>query len=78
MYSGSPPPCDWPLSRQAGDVFGPIAGRTRLVDDQHVAVFGYRVHGDGTDTCAGINIEDTPITTIRLETVHKRRSWIVC
>jgi arginase len=50
--------------------FGPVGGRTRLVGDEHVAVLGYRVHDDGTDTCAGVHITSTPITAIDLTTIR--------
>lgn len=47
-------------------------GRRRLVDDEHVAVLGYRAHDDGTDTCAGVHIDDTPITAIDLDEFRRR------
>jgi arginase len=52
--------------------FGPIGGRRRLIADEHVAVLGYRVHDDGTDTCSGTPITDTAITTIGLDELRGR------
>ncbi len=52
--------------------FGPIGGRRRLIADEHVAVVGYRVHDDGTDTCAGTPITDTAITALDLDQLRSR------
>jgi arginase len=45
--------------------FGPIGGRRRLVSDERVCVFGYRVH-----TCDGAFIGDTPITALDVDEVR--------
>lgn len=52
--------------------FGPIGAKQPLITDDRVAVLGYRVHGDGTDTCQGVHIDDTPITAIDLDELRRR------
>jgi len=54
------------------DGFGPIGGFDPLIDDERVAVLGYRLHDDGTDTNRGINIEDTAIAAIDLAELRRR------
>jgi arginase len=50
--------------------FYPVGGHTRLVEDADVAVVGYRVHDDGTDTCAGEHVADTAITALDLADIR--------
>ena len=52
--------------------FGPIGGFDPLIDDDRVAVLGYRVHDDGTDTNRGTRVEDTAITAIDLTELRRR------
>lgn len=52
--------------------FGPIGGHHPLITDDRVAVLGYRVHTDGTDTCRGVHIDDTPIVAIDLAELRRR------
>jgi arginase len=52
--------------------FGPMGGHTRLIADDQVAVVGYRVHDDGTDTCRGTSIAETAITEFDLEQFRRR------
>jgi arginase len=54
------------------DGFGPIGGFDPLIEDERVAVLGYRLHDDGTDTNRGIHIDDTEITAIDLTELRKR------
>ncbi len=54
------------------DGFGPIGGFDPLIDDDRVAVLGYRLHDDGTDTNSGTNIEETAITAIDLAELRRR------
>jgi len=54
------------------DGFGPIGGFDPLIDDDRVAVLGYRLHDDGTDTNRGTNIEETAITAIDLAELRRR------
>jgi arginase len=54
------------------DGFGPIGGFDRLIDDDRVAVLGYRVHDDGTDTNRGTRVEDTAVTAIDLTELRRR------
>jgi len=54
------------------DGFGPIGGFDPLIDDDRVAVLGYRLHDDGTDTNLGTHIEDTEITAIDLTELRRR------
>ncbi len=51
--------------------FGPIGGFDPLIADDRVAVLGYRVHGDGTDTNRGTHIDDTRVTAIDLAEVRR-------
>jgi len=51
--------------------FGPIGGFDPLISDDRVALLGYRVHDDGTDTNLGIHIDDTDITAIDLADVRR-------
>ncbi len=53
-------------------VFDPTGTFDPLIDDDRVAVLGYRVHDDGTDTNLGINIRDTAITAIDLDDMRRR------
>jgi arginase len=57
---------------RAPDGFGPIGGFDPLIDDERVAVLGYRLHDDGTDTNRGVHIDDTEITAIDLTELRKR------
>lgn len=52
--------------------FGPIATSDPLIDEDRVAVLGYRVHGDGTDTNRGVRVWDTGITAIDLDEMRDR------
>jgi arginase len=52
--------------------FGPIGGFDPLVDDDRVAILGYRVHDDGTDTNRGVHVWDTRITAIDLDDLRRR------
>jgi arginase len=53
---------------------GPIVFGTfdPLIDDDRVAVLGYRVHGDGTDRNRGVHVRDTAITAIDLDDMRRR------
>src|SRR5207245_7379905 len=53
-------------------VFGPIGMFDPLIDDDRVAVLGYRVHGDGTDRNRGVHVRDTAITAIDLDDMRRR------
>jgi arginase len=52
--------------------FGPIGTSEPLIEDDRVAVLGYRVHGDGTDTNRDVHVWETGITTIELQQVRRR------
>jgi arginase len=43
-----------------------------LVDDDRVAILGYRLHDDGTDTNRGVDVRDTAITAIDLDDMRGR------
>jgi arginase len=51
--------------------FGPIGGFDPLISEDRVAVLGYRVHDDGTDTNRGTHIDDTDISAIDLADVRQ-------
>ena len=71
--SGEAASMDLSLATGRGpSTFGPIGGKQPLITDDRVAVLGYRVHGDGTDTCRGTHIDDTPITAIDLDELRRR------
>jgi len=53
-------------------VFGPIGVSDPLIDDDRVAVLGYRVHDDGTDRNRGVDVWDTAITAIDLDDMRRR------
>jgi arginase len=53
-------------------VFGPIGMFDPLIDDDRVAVLGYRVHDDGTDRNRGVHVRDTAITAIDLDDMRRR------
>jgi len=52
--------------------FGPIAAFDPLIEDDRVAVLGYRVHGDGTDTNRDVHVWETGIETIEAEQLRSR------
>jgi arginase len=54
------------------DPFGSIGEFAPLIDDDRVAVLGYRVHDDGTDTNRGVHVRDTAITAIDLDDLRRR------
>lgn len=71
--SGEAASMDLALATGRGpSTFGPIGGQQPLISDDRVAVLGYRVHGDGTDTCQGVHIADTSITAIDLDQLRRR------
>jgi arginase len=53
-------------------VFDPIGMLDPLIDDDRVAVLGYRVHDDGTDRNRGVHVRDTAITAIDLNDIRHR------
>src|SRR5262245_44509465 len=71
--SGEAASMDLALATGRGpDGFGPIGTSDPLIDDDRVAVLGYRVHGDGTDTNRGVRVWDTAITAIDLDEMRDR------
>jgi arginase len=52
--------------------FPSVGGFDPLIEDGRVAVLGYRVHDDGTDTNRGTHVEDTAITAIELAELRRR------
>jgi arginase len=71
--SGEAASMDLALATGRGpDGFGPIGRSDPLIQDDRVAVLGYRVHGDGTDTNRGVHVSDTGITAIGLDELRRR------
>jgi arginase len=52
--------------------FGPIGTSDPLIADDRVAVLGYRVHDDGTDTNRGVRVWETSIRAIDLGETRER------